>query len=133
MYAIRSYYVLFAHAALADPHIGHLLHDQHAAREGFTLAAAEQGRTGVWIDDWRLEQTGDGYRSVIPAREFVLGLTFQSARPPLLQGDDGYSRKGPRLREASYYYSVITSYSIHYTKLYDPGRIRQGEDNRACE
>ncbi|MCG6951473.1 MAG: carotenoid 1,2-hydratase [Betaproteobacteria bacterium] len=97
--------ILFAHAALADPQVGHLLHDQHAAREGFTLAAAEQGRTGVWIDDWRLEQTGDGYRSVIPAREFVLGLSFQSARPPLLQGDDGYSRKGPRLREASYYYS----------------------------
>lgn len=97
--------ILFAHAALSDPRVGHLLHDQRAAREGLTLAQAQTNGTRVWIDDWRLEQTADGYRSVVPARDFVLRLDFRSDRPPLLEGDDGFSRKGPRMREASYYYS----------------------------
>jgi len=97
--------ILFAHAALADPRVGHLLHDQRAAREGLTLAGAERDRTRVWIDDWRLDQTESGYRSVVAGREFLLRLEFRSDRPRLLQGDDGYSRKGPRAREASYYYS----------------------------
>src|SRR2546422_6732889 len=31
-----------------------LIHEERAARAGFTLAHAETERTGVWIDDWRL-------------------------------------------------------------------------------
>jgi len=97
--------ILFAHAALADPRHGRLLHDQRAAREGLTLAGAETAATRVWIDDWRLEQTALGVTGVIPAREFTLHLDFLGEREPLLQGEDGFSRKGPRAREASYYYS----------------------------
>ena len=33
------------------------------------------------------------------------GEGFDPERPPLLEGDDGYSRKGPHPGEASYYYS----------------------------
>jgi predicted secreted hydrolase len=115
--------ILFAHAALADPRVGHLLKDQRAAREGFTLAGAEQGGARVWIDDWRLEQTARGYRSVVPAREFVLRLAFEAEHPPLLEGDDGYSRKGPRAREASYYYSR--------PQLVVSGSVEQGRDSKA--
>lgn len=97
--------ILFAHAALADARHGRLQHDQRAARAGLTLAGADEERTRVWIDDWRLEQTAQGYASVIPARAFTLQLEFTGARAPLLQGEAGVSRKGPRPREASYYYS----------------------------
>jgi len=97
--------ILFAHAALADAQHGRLQHDQRAAREGLTLAGAQTGGTRVWIDDWRLAQTLQGYASTIAAREFGLQLAFTAARPPLLQGDAGFSRKGPRAHEASYYYS----------------------------
>jgi len=97
--------ILFAHAALADARAGRLQHDQRAAREGLTLAGAETDGTRVWIDDWRLEQTTRGYASVIPARAFTLRLDFAGERAPLLQGEGGVSRKGPRPREASYYYS----------------------------
>ena len=38
--------ILFAHAALSDPKRGRLLHDQRAARAGFSLAHAETERTG---------------------------------------------------------------------------------------
>jgi len=96
--------VLFAHAAISDPKRGRLLHDQRAARAGFSLAHAETDRTGVWIDDWRLELEGHRYEAKIEAKEFDLELTC-FAKDIILQGDRGFSRKGHRPQEASYYYS----------------------------
>jgi len=96
--------VLFAHAALSDPKRGRLLHDQRAARAGLSLAHAELDRTGVWIDDWRLELQGNAYHARIAAREFDLDLSF-FAQQVVLQGERGFSRKGHRPGEASYYYS----------------------------
>ncbi len=96
--------ILFAHAALSDPKRGRLLHDQRAARAGFTLAQADTDRTRVWIDDWSLALEGQRYETRISARdfEFALGL---GADQVLLQGENGFSRKGHRPHEASYYYS----------------------------
>ena len=97
--------VLFAHAALADPKVGHLVHDQLAARAGHSLAEAETRRTGVWIDDWSLFLEGSRYRAKVKAREFEFDLTLTVADKPVLQGENGFSRKGRRPEEASYYYS----------------------------
>jgi predicted secreted hydrolase len=97
--------ILFAHAALADPRRGHLLHDQRAARAGFDLAGADEANTRAWIEDWSLEATPNGYRARIAAREFALDLAFRSTQPILLEGDAGFSRKGPASAQASYYYS----------------------------
>jgi predicted secreted hydrolase len=96
--------ILFAHAALSDPKRGRLLHDQRAARAGFSLAHAELDRTGVWIDDWRLELGGQRYQARIAGRDFDFDFTL-FANQLVLQGDAGFSRKGHRPREASYYYS----------------------------
>ena len=48
---------------------------------------------------------GDAYVARIAAREFALDLRFTPTQPLLLQGDGGYSRKGPGAAQASYYYS----------------------------
>jgi predicted secreted hydrolase len=96
--------ILFAHAALSDPQRGRLLHDQRAARAGFSLAHAETDRTGVWIDDWSLVLDGRRYEARIAAREFDFQFTF-FADEIVLQGENGFSRKGHRPHEASYYYS----------------------------
>src|SRR6185436_6955911 len=96
--------IILAHAAIADPGRGHLLTDQRAARAGFSLAHAELDRTGVWVDDWRLELEGDKYQARIAGRDIDLDLTL-FATPPVLQGERGFSRKGRRPEEASYYYS----------------------------
>src|SRR5262245_20119051 len=96
--------ILFAHAALSDPKRGRLLHDERAARAGFSLAHAELDRTGVWIDDWRLELDGRRYQAKIAARDFELDFTL-FAQQLVLQGEGGFSRKGHRPTEASYYYS----------------------------
>lgn len=98
--------IMVAHAALSDPAHGQLIHAQRAAREGFGLAGSDPGRTRVWIDDWRLEQRGKIYQSRIPADEIQFELAFESRQPPLLQGENGLSRKGPAPESASYYYSL---------------------------
>jgi predicted secreted hydrolase len=102
-FAVRQ--IIFAHAALGDPRLGRLLHEERAARAALGLAGAADGRTEAWLDDWRLEQTARGYRASIAAREFSLALDFDAASEVMLQGEAGVSRKGPRPREASYYYS----------------------------
>jgi predicted secreted hydrolase len=98
--------VLIAHAALSDPARGRLLHDQRVARAALGLAGASAGPTKVWIDDWSLAREGSGYRARIPVGAFALDLAFAPTQPPLLQGEDGYSRKGPHPASASHYYSV---------------------------
>jgi predicted secreted hydrolase len=97
--------LLFAHAAIADPAIGRLVKDQRAARAGFGLAEAWESYTNVRMDDWSLAFERGAYRARIPAREFTFEATFEPTRPILLHGEGGYSRRGPRPSQASYYYS----------------------------
>ena len=97
--------LLFAHAAIADASVGRLLHDQRAARAGFGLAAVRETTTDVHIDDWSMALAGGIYRTHIAAREFAFDLEFAPSQPILLQGEAGFSRKGPGERQASYYYS----------------------------
>ncbi|MGE5792478.1 MAG: lipocalin-like domain-containing protein [Bacteroidota bacterium] len=97
--------LVFAHAAIADPAVGRLLHDQRAARAGFGLAAAREDTTGVDLDDWLLALAGGVYRTRIVGSEFAFELEFAPSQPILLQGEAGFSRKGPAPGQASYYYS----------------------------
>jgi predicted secreted hydrolase len=97
--------LLFAHAAIADPRHGRLRHDQRAAREGLGMAHAREENTDVRIDDWSLRLEGNRYLAQIGSREFALELAFEARQPLLPQGHGGFSRKGPRPGQASYYYS----------------------------
>jgi predicted secreted hydrolase len=98
--------LIIAHAALSDPAAGKLLHDQKSAREGFGLAYAKQGDTDVKLDNWRFTRAADGgYRASVSARDFTFELVLAPTQPRMLQGDQGFSRKGPRPEQASYYYS----------------------------
>ena len=54
-----------------------------------------------------MRRSGDGrWATRVTAQDFGLDLSFQPTQPPLPQGRGGYSRKGARPDEASYYYSV---------------------------
>ena len=99
--------VLFAHAALSDPKVGRLLHDQRAARAGFGLAEAAAGDMDIVLDDWSLKRGADGrFLAKAGGKEFTLDLAFTPGQPILLQGENGYSRKGPLPTQASHYYSL---------------------------
>jgi predicted secreted hydrolase len=97
--------LLFAHAALGDPSLGRLLHDQRTARAIAGLAEAKTADTDVRIDDWSLRREGNAYRTRVAGDEFALDLELLPTQPVLLQGDRGFSRKGPHAAQASYYYS----------------------------
>jgi predicted secreted hydrolase len=97
--------LIFAHAAVAEPKHGRLRHDQRAARAAFGLAGAAEETTRAWLHDWSLALEGDVYVARIVARDFAFDLRFASTQPVLLQGHDGFSRKGPLPLQASYYYS----------------------------
>ena len=98
--------LIIAHAALSDPAVGHLVHDQRSAREGFDLVYAKSRVTDLKLDDWRMQRGADGVYTVsIKSSELNLELRLAPGGPVLPQGDQGYSRKGPRPEHASYYYS----------------------------
>lgn len=115
--------LIFAQAAIADPRIGHLLTAQSSATTALGLAGAARDRTQVWLDSWRLQQDGDGYRTQVDSRHFSLSLQLQTAVKPLLEGPDGVSQKGPDPQNASYYYSL--------PQLRVRGQLRlQGQEHR---
>ena len=97
--------LMFAHAALADPSKGKLLQGERSARLLEGVVEASTTDTAVSIDDWSLTRNGTGYRTRVHGEAFALELDFAPAQPVLLQGDAGYSRKGPGAAQASYYYS----------------------------
>ena len=98
--------LIVAHAALSDPELGKLAHDQKIARAGFGLAQASEATTDVRLQRWTMQRQSDGrYVIQLPARDFALSLTLTPTQPLMRQGDAGYSRKGPEASQASYYYS----------------------------
>jgi predicted secreted hydrolase len=120
--------MLFAHAALADPKVGHLLHDERIARAGFGIAEASDHDAAVTLEGWRFlrvpapvassadqpsaEPRADAlhFRTQVDGDRFAVDLDLQATGTPLAEGADasrpGYSQKGPSPRDASRYYSV---------------------------
>jgi len=98
--------LIIGHAALSDPATGRLLHDQRSAREGFGLAWAKPGTTDLKLDDWSMRRGPDGrYHVSVRGAGLAFELQLAPTQPLLLQGEAGFSRKGPRPEHASYYYS----------------------------
>ncbi len=103
--------LLFAHAALTDLKRGRLQHDQRIARSGFGIAEAATSDTAVSLRDWGLireaRDGGSRYRARVASDSagFAFDFSFDTTQPLLLQGDAGYSRKGPQPEQASHYYS----------------------------
>lgn len=103
--------LVFAHAALTDVAGKTLLHDQRIARSSGD-AALDQGHaaesdTAVTLRDWSLKRdaVSGRYDARVAARDFALALAFMPTQPLLLQGEAGWSRKGPDPQQASWYYS----------------------------
>lgn len=97
--------LILAHAAIADPATGHLLHAERAERGLEPLAGAAPERTHAWIKDWALALDGDRYQARIETEAFALDLELIPAGPPVLNGREGFSQKTPDPHHASFYYS----------------------------
>ena len=97
--------LILAHAAIADPVLGRLRHDERSARVGFGRAGFATDQTQVWVGDWRFEQQAGTYRAVVRSAEFAYALNLVPSAPPMLNGRAGFSTKAADPRHASYYYS----------------------------
>ena len=105
--------LLFAHAAITDVSSGQLLHDQRIARWNGepptqtvrgVFASADDAH--VVLRDWSLQRMPDGrYTTRVVGDELGIELTAVPEQAWLLQGEQGFSRKGPEPSQASFYVS----------------------------
>ena len=112
-----------AHFAWSDAASGRFTYEEkvHLALPG--IAGASEAGLDVFNEDWSArEEKGPGERSVqlLRARTKVgvLTLTLRPAKPPVLHGEAGLSRKGPGPDEYSSYVSL--------TRLDASGKLEKG-------
>lgn len=102
--ALAPRQLLLGHVALSDLRVGRLLHDQRLTRTSAGAVRAAEADCDLRLRDWRLWRGADDrYHARFGSAGFALDVTLHSPLPPLLQGEAGYSRKGPA--QASHYYS----------------------------
>ncbi len=98
--------VYLAHFTLTDVTGGRFRAFERLARGAAGLAGAAADPYRVWLEDWEVRLTGDNaYRLQARAGEVAVDLLLRDLKGPILQGDRGYSQKGPQAGNASYYYS----------------------------
>jgi predicted secreted hydrolase len=103
--------VYMAHFALTDVAGAEHRSFEKLERGAAGLAGAQSDPFRVWVDDWSVEEIAGGYngspaRLLASADGVTLDLTLRDLKGPVLQGDRGFSRKGPEPGNASYYYSL---------------------------
>jgi predicted secreted hydrolase len=98
--------VYMAHLALTDVAGGQHYNFERLGRGAAGLAGAVAQPYRVWLNDWSVADAADGLIKLQAADGSVaLQLDMRDLKGPVLQGDAGYSRKGPELGNASFYYS----------------------------
>ena len=113
---------------------GRHLHEQRIARWSGDPAAATAGAqlqdAGLTLGNWTLRRQGALWLARLPARSFSLDLQLAPTQPLLLQGQQGFSRKGPDAHQASHYYSEPQLAAQVQLTLQDAGRAAAAPDAR---
>lgn len=96
----------FAHFAISDISSNHFYAFQRYSRPNPELAGAEADPYHVWLEDWNITQHAIGvYQLQAEQENIALELKLTDEMGVVLQGENGYSRKGKNPTNASYYYS----------------------------
>ena len=105
--AWRTQQLYLAHAAVSDLTRSRFYYDERIARGAVGLAGTEQSPTAtrIFVGNWSAQLSATRHQLKGGSTRFALDLTSSPAKPPVLHGDRGYSRKGDRPEEASCYYS----------------------------
>ena len=121
--------VYMAHFAVSDVAGGGFRYFERLSRKGPGMAGAA-APFHVWLDDWEARGEGDdGFplRLRAAADGAALELVLERGKPPVLQGEDGLSRKSAEPGNASYYYS-LTRMPARGTLVLDGERFEVGGD-----
>jgi predicted secreted hydrolase len=115
-WATRQLYV--AHFAVTDTAGGRFHAASRTSRAALDLAGAQATPFRVWVESWSAEGERRATRLRAEEGDVAINLTVSPAKPVVLQGDRGLSRKGPEPGNASLYYS--------FTRMPARGTVRLG-------
>ena len=98
--------VYFAHFAVSDVEENNFHAFERYSRPGPGLAGAQGDPYRVWIEDWEIRENAPGTYQLTARQDGIsIDLTLTDEIGVILHGDNGYSRKGEDITNASYYYS----------------------------
>jgi predicted secreted hydrolase len=98
--------VYMGHFALTDVAGGRYRAFERFSRGAAGLAGAQAAPYHVWLEDWSVEEVEPNVVRLRAAQDGLsIDLLLTDRKGPILQGDGGYSQKGPEPGNASYYYS----------------------------
>jgi len=112
-----SEHLWMAHFAVSDAANERFYSEERFSRDALNLAGATSERW--WLGSWQVEALDPGWRLEAMAEAMGLRLELRPDRGKVLQGQDGYSRKGPKPGQASRYYSQ--------TRLQAKGELTVGD------
>jgi len=101
--AWESDQVWMAHLAVSDIENERFYTRERFARGALDMAGATEETW--WLGPWAVQATDTGWHLVADAGDFELDLQINPLKPHVLQGEAGYSRKGPEPGNASRYLS----------------------------
>jgi predicted secreted hydrolase len=122
--AWRANQLYLAHFALTDTAGGRFYAASRLSREALGLSGARAQPFRVWLEDWSAESdVAGGFPVRLRAADgdVAIDLVLESGKPVTLQGDRGWSAKGPEPGNASYYYS--------FTRMPARGTVRVGGES----
>ena len=119
--------LLMGHFALSSTHTGKFYSFERYSRRALGLGGIEPNAERIWLEDWKIlrHEDGTGGWTLSASAKgddgipVSLNLELQQSKPTILQGDQGYSRKGPLPENASYY--------VAQTRLASSGTVKIGE------
>ncbi|HSD75580.1 MAG TPA: lipocalin-like domain-containing protein [Steroidobacteraceae bacterium] len=102
----RATQIYVAHFAITDVSRGQFYFNERRDREALQLAGAEAQPPRVWLQNWTLRLDGTQWQLSAGDARYALHLTLVPAGAPVLNGEEGLSRKSAEPGAASYYYSI---------------------------
>lgn len=108
----RSRQIYFSHFTISDIEGKAFYPHERFSRQSAQLSGAQAEPYRVWLENWSATEIEPGkVHLVAEAEDVALDLVLRETLPPVLQGDRGYSKKGPEPGNASYYYSIVQQQS----------------------
>ena len=114
--------VYLGHLAITDVVAGKHEHEERLSRQHPNLAGVQplvDGGARVYLEGWQLKLQANGGQLLAQGSDLSLDLSLQATREPVLQGEQGWSRKSES--QGSYYYS--------WPRLQVVGDIRVGGES----
>jgi predicted secreted hydrolase len=102
--AWRADQIYLAHFAITDLKRREFYSTQRYARAALGLAGARSNPLRVWLENWQLELSASTGSLRAASERYQISLNLQPLLEPVLNGEQGLSRKSSNA--ASYYYSM---------------------------